>query len=248
MKVACIGDVHGTTKFIDAYMDIVENHKDIEKIIVFGDWFDPYKDIDVDLMIERYNEAWDIMSKDDRCVCLIGNHDISGYIIHDGGTNRTFRNPGKFNKIRDAVLSHIDECYLVYNIGNYLFSHAGVSQTWFDEVFTPNKQRLFNDLDLFQKGWEPSVLDNIAGFSTRDYTGYGDNEYQGPTWIRPTTLINCMYGNYDQVVAHTRLEKIVNVKDAFTELDKNLWIIDNSQGSEYLILDVDTGESDATLW
>ena len=42
MKVAVIGDIHGTTKFIDCYNNIQKNDTDVDKIIVLGDWFDPY--------------------------------------------------------------------------------------------------------------------------------------------------------------------------------------------------------------
>jgi predicted phosphodiesterase len=50
MKVAVIGDIHGTTKFLDCYMKIQQNDPKVDKIIVLGDWFDPYDNIDLDIV------------------------------------------------------------------------------------------------------------------------------------------------------------------------------------------------------
>ena len=68
MKVATIGDIHGTTKFLECYKNIQETNSDVDKIIVLGDWFDPYQNIDLDTMIERYNEFVDIWKSDDRII------------------------------------------------------------------------------------------------------------------------------------------------------------------------------------
>ena len=53
MKVAVIGDIHGTTKFLECYKNIQETDSDVDKIIVLGDWFDPYVDIDLDKLHSR---------------------------------------------------------------------------------------------------------------------------------------------------------------------------------------------------
>ena len=60
MKVCAIGDIHGTNKFLDCYMDIKKNDDDCEKIIVLGDHFDPYDNISLDEMAEKYSEFIDI--------------------------------------------------------------------------------------------------------------------------------------------------------------------------------------------
>ena len=104
MKIAVIGDIHGTTKFLECYKNIQKNDSDVEKIIVLGDWFDPYVVIDFDTMIERYNEFVKIWKSDDRIISILGNHDLAGYIISNDSTNRTLR----FDKMRRQISEVIE--------------------------------------------------------------------------------------------------------------------------------------------
>ena len=135
MKVAAIGDIHGTTKFIECYKNIQENDPDVDKIIVLGDWFDPYTNIDLDTMIERYNEFVKIWKSDDRIVSILGNHDIAGYINENDITKRTIRFGKMQQRITDAIVPNLSESYLTYKVGDYMFSHAGVSKYWLDEIY-----------------------------------------------------------------------------------------------------------------
>lgn len=241
MKVICIGDIHGTTKWIDCYRQILEKDNDCEKIIVMGDWFDPYSDIPLDIMIERYNEFLKDQKEDNRIVSLLGNHDLDGYVI-DGETNRTARNREQRKQISDAVKSNLDNSYLVYKIGNWLFSHAGVSQTWLDDLAQIN-QEYPNMILSNKKGWSVEDLDIICHFSPYDYSYYGDSPHQGCTWIRPQSLVNSNIKGYNQVVGHTRIEKITNLKDIESlKLDEDIWIVDNEGKPEYLVLDIDNVE------
>ena len=71
---------------------------------MLGDWFDPYIDIDIDTMIERYNEFVKIWKSDDRIISVLGNHDLAGYIIQNDCTNRTV----KFYKDKQRKLDSIN--------------------------------------------------------------------------------------------------------------------------------------------
>ena len=133
MKVCCIGDIHGTDKFLTCYNDILKNDNDCEKIIVFGDHFDPYQYFSLEEMIEKYNKFSEILKEDSRIVSLLGNHDLSYYIISNDLTNRTHKWRGA-SKITDCIVSNLDKSYLCYRINDYLFSHAGVSKYWIDEI------------------------------------------------------------------------------------------------------------------
>ena len=233
MKVCCIGDIHGTDKFLTCYKNILEKDNDCDKIIVFGDHFDPYEHFTIDEMIEKYNKFSDIARKDDRIISLLGNHDLSYYIIQYDRTNRTHRMQGA-SKITECIESNLDISYLVYKIDDWLFSHAGVSQEWYDHKFhwfpESAKKILTN-----QKGWEASELVQLVSWYDGDFSGYGDDTLQGCTWIRPSALCQTPFGDYNQVVAHTRVNEIVKVK---MSNDKDLWLIDNCGKPEYLTLEI----------
>ena len=235
MKVAVIGDIHGTTKFLDCYKNIQENDADVDKIIVLGDWFDPYVDIDLDTMIERYNEFVKIWKSDDRIISILGNHDIAGYILHNERTSRTLRF-GKFKqKLTDVIEPNLSESYLTYKIGDYIFSHAGVSQKWLDDINYTDSNYV-NDIMNCKKGWTEDELYDICTFYQFDWSNCGDDEHQSCVWIRPKSLYNSAIDGYHQVVGHTRLEDITKLP---LKNGKDLWIVDDDQKPNYLILNIE---------
>ena len=240
MKVAVIGDIHGTTKFLECYKNIQENDSDVDKIIVLGDWFDPYDDIDLDTMIERYNEFVKIWKSDDRIISILGNHDIAGYIISNDSTNRTIKFWKMRQKITDVIKPNLPESYLTYKIGDYMFSHAGVSQEWLKDIeeYKRSYSRI-NYVDAImncKKGWTEDQLADICPFYIFDYTRTGSNPHQSCVWIRPQALYDCAIDGYHQVVGHTRIEEITKIS---LKNGKDLWIVDDNQKPNYLILNIE---------
>lgn len=236
MKVAVIGDIHGTTKFLECYKNIQENDSDVDKIIVLGDWFDPYIDIDLDTMIERYNEFVKIWKSDNRIVSILGNHDIAGYINLNDCTNRTYKYGVPRQKIAEVIEQNLPESYLTYKIGDYIFSHAGVSQEWLNDIAQYTSCNYVDDIMNCKKGWGNDELSDICTFYPYDWTGCGDNAHQSCVWIRPKTLYSCAVDGYHQVVAHTRVEEITKVS---LKNGKDLWIVDDDQKPNYLILNIE---------
>lgn len=236
MKVAVIGDIHGTTKFLECYKNIQEIDSDVDKIIVLGDWFDPYIDIDLDTMIERYNEFVEIWKSDDRVISILGNHDIAGYIVSNDCTNRTFKMSSMRQRITDVIEPNLSESYLTYKIGDYIFSHAGVSQDWLNDISQYTHCNYVDDIMNCKKGWTEDELSDICTFYPYDFGGYGKNVHQSCVWIRPQALYSCAIDGYNQVVAHTRLEQITKV---MLENGKDLWIVDDDQKPNYLILNIE---------
>lgn len=137
VEVAVIGDIHGTKKFIDGYEHILKNNNQVKKIIVMGDHFDPYDNISLDVMEERYNEFLHCMKNDDRIVSLLGNHDLAAYIIRNDETSRTAFGRRSHERIRAMIESNLENSRIMFKYGNYLFSHAGVSEVWVEEIAEP---------------------------------------------------------------------------------------------------------------
>ena len=73
-KIAVIGDIHGTLKFIKGYEHILKHNDDVSKIVVLGDHFDPYGSVDFETMVERYNTFISCMKMDNRIVSILGKH------------------------------------------------------------------------------------------------------------------------------------------------------------------------------
>ena len=236
MKVAVIGDIHGTTKFLECYKNIQETYSDVDKIIVLGDWFDPYVRIDFDTMISRYNEFVKIWKSDDRIVSILGNHDIAGYIIQNDSTNRTIRFGEDREKIVESIKPNLSESYLTYKIGDYMFSHAGVSQEWLNDINQYQEHNYMNDILNCKKGWTAYELTDICTFYPYDWSSCGENPHQSCVWIRPQSLYSCAIDGYNQVVAHTRVNEITKVE---LKNGKDLWLVDDDQKPNYLILNIE---------
>lgn len=238
MKVAVIGDIHGTTKFLECYEKIKANDNDVEKIIVMGDHFDPYTYISFETMMDRYHQFIECCKKDDRIISILGNHDLEEYVIA-GGTNRTARDRNMRNAISEEIGENLPDSYLVYKIGNWLFSHAGVSQAWLD-MNEEYKDELFSN----KKGWSFRDLDVLCSYYDGDYSHYGSHIKQGCTWIRPDALIQSLPEGYNQVIAHTQVKKICNLKDEDPDgnIKVNVWMVDNQRKPEYLVLNIEEGE------
>lgn len=236
MKVAVIGDIHGTTKFIDCYNNIQKNDTDVDKIIVLGDWFDPYIEVDLDIMIERYNEFINICKSDDKIISILGNHDIAGYIIQNDCTNRTIRFGKRRQRITDVIEQNLSESYLTYKVGDYMFSHAGVSKEWLNDISQYSCCNYVDDIMNCKKGWNEDELSDICVFYPFDFSGCGENEHQSCVWIRPQALYDCAIDGYHQIVAHTRVEEITKVS---LKNGKDLWLVDDEQKPNYLIINIE---------
>ena len=251
-EVAVIGDIHGTMKFINGYEHILKHNNQVKKIIVMGDHFDPYSDISMDTMEERFNVFVNCMKHDNRIVSLLGNHDLATYIIKNDSTNRTSFFPSTKNRIRKLVESNLENSRLMFKYGDYLFSHAGVSSIWVEEIAEPID---FDFKRLNKIGWNEDELTALVKFYPFDFSGYWNNAHQGPTWLRPYVLVKYPYGDYNQVVGHTMMcfednrdfllesfgyktEMDGNFYKAKMENGKYVWFTDNAGDSEYLVLDI----------
>lgn len=106
---------------------------------------------------------------------------------------------------------------------NVVFSHAGISKVWMENVGLDNVLDI-NDLKPSEKfGFWPCKLS--------DYSG--DSATQPPTWIRPWTLIEYSYGNYTHVVGHTGFGRyttpyVANVNDECIKNYKASYLYDEN--------------------
>lgn len=128
-KVIVIGDTHGRT----VWKKIVEDNPDANLFIFMGDYFDSF---DIDIMEQMHNFR-DIIAfrkeNPDKVITLIGNHDYhytSGCIGSYSGFNySTFFNM----KLELDTLIKEGILIMAHQIGNHLFTHAGVTKTFCKE-------------------------------------------------------------------------------------------------------------------
>jgi hypothetical protein len=212
-KTIVIGDIHGR----DVWKKIVE-HEDADKVIFIGDYFDSF-DIPSSDQINNFLDIIEYKkSSGKEVILLIGNHDYH----YMRGINETYS--GYKAGVRPAIEAVLEEnkkhLQMVYQDGEFLFSHAGVSEmflnlvgkyVYFDKGYV-KPEEIADDINEIWN-YKPTLF-GFGKLRNPEFNidPYGDNQEQSPIWIRPRSLMNA---NYDtlrkeviQVVGHTQIERM----------------------------------------
>jgi predicted phosphodiesterase len=220
MKTVVIGDIHGRSTW-----KLITHLEQPDRVIFVGDYFDSWDLSGVEQIhnfkeIIEYKETSFVnkgtldQHKTD-VILLIGNHDFH----YMPGATETYS--GYQHKIAPSITQVLDEnknhLQMAYQMDEYLFTHAGVSSKFLDNVFmdygwkTENIATDLNELYKYKpKQFEFGMAVDIRKMSWLDPSG--DNEEQSPIWIRPRSL---MRSNRDtlrkqviQIVGHTEVKKL----------------------------------------
>ncbi len=215
MKTIVLGDTHGRSNWkLAVYQDKPD------RVIFIGDYFDSF-DISGVEQIANFKEI--IKYKEDNpqveVILLIGNHDHH-YFPEVGYTGTSGFQRGIAPSITQVVDENRHHLQMAYGFDNYLFTHAGISPVFMDEVFGENDWSIENvvvDLnEMFR--YKPRAFD-FNGFESS-----GDNTTQTPIWIRPRSLMAAnkkhpkgLKKDYIQIVGHTEMKRIdLEGSDQFT--------------------------------
>lgn len=229
MKIVCIGDIHGRCW----WPCIIQNEPDADLYIFMGDYVSSHDDISPEQQLQVLQDILEFKEDNPNKVILLrGNHDIqhlgyywakcSGYEYKVYKWMSEPENCERF--LNDTQWCYIDEEYKI------LFSHAGVSKVWLEN----SKINDVHDINSF-------LPTNVFGFTPNKFSDYcGESVTQPPTWIRISPLYTCMVDGYDQVVGHTPVKRIINVRDFNKEPNKlimknDLWCIDTCL-EQYLVI------------
>ena len=232
MKTVVIGDIHGRS----VWKLIVHQERDASRFIFIGDYFDSF-DISGIEQIHNFKEIIEFKETSGKeVILLIGNHDYHYYpeTTSIAGSTSGFQ-IRLANSIRFAIDENRDHLQIAYQEGSTLFTHAGVSSEYMDQVFGIGGwkvENIVNDLNELFK-YKPLAFD----FYGRD--SYGDDTYQTPIWIRPRSLMKVnrktLRKELIQVVGHTEQNEI-DIKGKST--GGRYYFIDTlGTSGEYLIIE-----------
>lgn len=219
MKILAIGDTHGR-----ATWQRFVNPELYDKIVFIGDYFDSF-DIKGEEQIRNFLNIMEFKHKyPEKVVLLIGNHDFH-YL--DMGEQYSGFQKGFQYSIKPLVEENLKHMVMCYKHEDFLFTHAGVTNTWLASVGYTGEDPLdifINDLFTYQ----PKKFCFTPG---RKNDGYGNEITQGPLWVRPEALredmVRVIPGSdrlYTHVVGHTARTAVVLAEDiiAIDVLDYNL--------------------------
>jgi len=214
MKLVAIGDIHGR----DIWKQIVaKEHDTTDEFVFVGDYFDSFTVKGLD-QINNFLDIIDFRNTSiyHKVTLLLGNHDYHYYPgIDETSTSgyQTLLAPS----IKHVVSDNKQYLQAAYQSGEFVFSHAGLSSVWLDDIVegwdVSNMVDKVNELLQYQPGLIAyrsfKMINETEWYGAQ---GYGNETFQGPLWIRPKSL---MKANYDtlrkqviQVVGHTPQDNI----------------------------------------
>jgi predicted phosphodiesterase len=229
-RIICLGDTHGRVN----WKKIVKKEASADKIIFIGDFFDTHNQgVSGNKQIVNFKEIVEFKKANpDKVILLTGNHDYH-YIRGIGETYSGYQAMYAL-EIGELVEKAINDnlmqmCYLH---DKFFFSHAGLTKTWVQRVFTLNNINPLVDDVMVQHindflKFQPRVFEFMMG---DNFDQTGDDITQGPIWVRPYSLMVDMVYEITCVVGHTQVRKL--------EINPKLILIDClGTTKEYLIIE-----------
>jgi predicted MPP superfamily phosphohydrolase len=215
MKTITIGDIHG----LDSWKVI--NPDKYDRIILLGDYVDSFSITDEPMMTNVHEIIAFKKAYPDKVILLIGNHEAS-YL------DRMYRGSGFRQSIsgemRQLLRDNETLFQVAFQMGNYLWSHAGINQKFYDLKIKPRisdadenlaatLQRLFHEryYPIFEPGPE---------------RGGSSKHIGGPLWLDKSKLISDPLKGYHQVVGHTPVTSLEHYNPYPADPDTSLTFCD----------------------
>jgi hypothetical protein len=234
MKTIAVGDIHGR----DSWKRLAEQES-FDQIIFLGDYFDSKENISAKAQMKNFKEILLLKAANpEKVVLLIGNHDFHYMPLCQAiGEWYSGFQSGAGHAISHLLQKAKDLLQVAYWDAPYLFTHAGVTNTWLrrtlllgaDEVINLSGMRIDDYInDVFQftpkhflfEGWDSS----------------GDDPTQSPIWVRPASLNEDAYPAI-HVVGHTQQPRIVSEPIEFSNGGGGFFIDTLGTSEEYLVIE-----------
>ena len=225
-KILVVPDIHAKPYIVDRVFEVIDNNP-FSKVIFLGDYEDDW-DASPEKNYNTIKKLIELKQKmPDKIILLSGNHTQS-YIFP-----QSFRCSG-FNEetrslVKDLYKTKIGDKYIfqfAFAKGNYLFTHAGVTRSFWGELRSlirshhPELRELLKS-SANTRASDVSDLFNqifITGMENPDYPPYqmfaqvgsarGGRQIPSPIWADKTELLDDPMYHIRQVVGHTPTKTI----------------------------------------
>ena len=223
---------------------IVEKEADADLFIFIGDYWDSF-DISFSLQKSNFIEIIDFKTENpDKVKLLFGNHDfhyIPGNQYQYSG-HQHWHQTDIGEMISQSI--HADLVQMCFIKDGYLFSHAGVTNTWAldilgnDDFNLESSQVLEQAInDMFK--YQPKVFEFRIGENMDEY---GNDITQTQIWVRPESLSKDKLDSFTMVVGHTQgpidigfqYNNIIMIDALGQKIPKYLVIEDDIPRAEYI--------------
>lgn len=204
MKIQAIGDIHGR----DCWKSLID--LSCNKIIFIGDYCDSFDYSDV-FILHNLKEIIEFKKQYPYKVeLLIGNHDWC-YMFHNFTSISGFRH-FMFPSLNILFRDNIDLFNMAYQYKDILYSHAGLSEKYYQNYISEYHEEGENYADVLNKLWvgKPNVFYRVP--SSRSL--YRTQDYGCPLWEDYDNIKTQAVSDVRHVIGHTAIKEI-NHTDIF---------------------------------
>lgn len=220
MNALIIPDLHGKS----IWKDIIQTDDLYDEIIWLGDYVDSFNHSDGEIILNLKEIIEFVKNSSKPNHLLLGNHEIPYYMCKHNKkliarTMCTGFRPTCIDEISNILYKNKKLFKLAYQYGNNLFTHAGVTEIFYNNCLKCPIDKIGDTLnDLFKH--DTDFIFNISR------TSWGRDKFAGPLWARPEEFI--VKGYYDlipdlhQFIGHSarrNVEIIESNKGSLTLLD-----------------------------
>lgn len=217
-KVLVVGDLHGRHEYASNAIDKF-NNEDYDKLVFIGDYADSYTRTNEDIL-RCYKLVIEAKLADpNNVILLIGNHELH-YMYGEGEYRCSGYRADLFIQLNPYLRAYSRLFQVAYQLGNYLFTHAGVQRQWYLKHFDIlNKWAEIVEVDITDQSRLADILNIVSETADRQCLhevgnirgGWADDR-GGITWCDRTEMLSRgpLVG-YHQIVGHTPHKFITRV-------------------------------------
>ena len=210
MKIIAIGDLHGK----DCWKGV--DIKKYDTIIFIGDYTDSYV-LPNEAIYESLLQLIALKKANpEKVILLLGNHDIQ-YLFFPDFRCSGFR-PESQSDLTALFLSNTECFQVAFQHMNYLFTHAGVSNSWMNQ-FTDLKdafKREKNSMsDALNKVYHSENYSSL--FDVGKIRG-GSSDFGGILWADESETNSDYLKGVHQIVGHSPMETITTYGDSHSSI------------------------------
>ena len=247
MKVLVVGDIHGN--FNRVLAEVKRRMYNFDYVVFLGDYVDSFDPNQNGYpMINGFNKMMEMKknTKKPIIITLMGNHDLS-YLSDDRVSGHRYDFAEQYKKM---FLDNLDDLDICVQLGDYVFSHAGVSKNWVALWNIPDPSDVFLEVSgISREDYKKmSLVEQINfifhkkqfflfDYYEKDYSMIGNSPKQGPLWIRPNALWDNMAFD-KQVVGHTELKPEMCPFTFTDNENKKLIVLDSPTHFNFLELEI----------
>ena len=241
MKILVVGDIHGN--FNRVLAEVKRKMWFFDHIVFLGDYVDSFDNNQNGYpMINGFNRLMEMKAQHKGFHTLLGNHCFS-YISDPNVSGHRYDFAEQY---KEMFMNNLDNLDIACKLGDYVFSHAGISKDWVETSGINNPTDLFlkkmnvsredyDKMDLIEKinfVFHKEIF-SLFDYDIRDKSCVGSASFQTPLWIRPDALWPNMAFE-KQVVGHTEVK---NPPFIFEEGNKELIVNDSPKHFTFLELE-----------